>query len=206
MFLINKKFLKPTKHSRVLAILENLTADSCISQHDMAQNTDLSGAMVNKYLKELSTNGLIELKPINGKSYSYEVTAAGEEERGNLLGQYCAEIVQIYSALKRMIETKLETLQTSGCTNIALFGASETCEVTIAALKNMNFKIMAIVDNDLHKQGSLFHGHIIHSPKILAALDLHAVVITSFGRQQEIFDQLRIMTEKIKKPLQIIRL
>jgi predicted transcriptional regulator len=206
LFLINKKFLKPTKHSRVLAILENLNADSCTSQHDMAKHTDLSGAMINKYLKELSTNGLIELKPLNGKSYSYEVTAGGEEQRAGLLGQYCAEIVQIYSALKKMIAAKLATLQAAGCTNLALFGASETCEVTIATLTNMDFRIMAIVDNDVQKQGTLFHGHIIHPPKILAAFDLHAVIITSFGRQQEIYEQLQTLVEKTNKPLQIIRL
>ena len=206
MFLIDKKFLKPTKQARVLAILENLKADSCISQHDMAKNTDLSDAMINKYLKELNTQGLIDLRPLNGKSYSYEVTAGGEEQRAGLLGQYCAEIVQIYSALKRMIEAKLLTLQAEGCSNLALFGASETCEVTLAALKNLEFKIMAIVDNDVRKQGTMFHGHIIHSPMIISALDLHAVVITSFGWQQEIYDQLQSLTKKHNKPMQIIRL
>lgn len=206
MFLINKKFLKPTKHSRVLAILENLTSDSCVTQKEMANNTDLSGAMVNNYLKELSSKGIVELRPINGKSYSYEVTADGEEQRARLLGQYCAEIVQIYSALKKMIEAKLVSLQATGCVNIALFGASETCEVTIATLKNMKFRIMAIVDNDIQKQGTLFLGHVIHPPKILEALDLHAVIITSFGRQQEIYEQLQSLIEKTAKPLQIIRL
>jgi predicted transcriptional regulator len=206
LFLINKKFVKPTKDSRILAMLENLNINSCISQYDLAQKTELSGAMINVYLKELSAKGLIEQKPLNGKSYSYEITANGEAQRSSMLGEYCAEIVQVYSTLKRSIQAKLCALQTVSCKNIALFGASETCEVTIATLKNMHFRIMAIVDNDLEKQGTLFLGHVIYPPKILEALDLHAIIITSFGRQQEIYEQLQILLEKNVNPLQIIRL
>lgn len=206
MFLVDKHFLKPTKKSRILAILENLSIDSSISQSDMGHNTCLSGAMVNTYLKELKSKGSIELKPINGKSFKYDLTPAGEDQRCQYLGQYCAEIVQIYSALKKMIYEKLESLQSQGCVKLILFGASETCEVTISALKNLDCRILAIVDNDVNKQGEVFHGHVIYPPLILENISYHAVVITSFGRQAEIYDQLKMLSQKKKDQFQIIRL
>lgn len=206
MILIEKEFLKPTKKSRTLAILENLSLDSDVSQNDLSQDILLSSAMVNKYIKELREDGLIEFQPLDGKSIRYELTAAGQERRHHLLGQYCAEIVQIYTALKHMIATRLAPLQASRASNLVLFGASETCEVTISALKNLELRILAIVDNDREKQGRLFHGHVVYPPQVMENIPFDAVVITSFGRQDEIYRQLLEFAQFRSTPLQIIRL
>lgn len=191
MFLINKLFFKPSRESRRLAILENLRAEPGQSQSDLGQKTALSGAMVNKYLHECQQQGLLELQPVNGKSFRYELTRRGEEERQALLGQYLSEIVQVYSALKGNIRDKLAHLKASGVKSLVLFGASETCEVVLAALRNNSFRIVAIVDNDHAKHGQPFHQHVISHPAILEQIEFDAVVVTTFARQTEIIDQLQ---------------
>lgn len=201
---LHKRFFKPGKDSRVLSILESVHACSRVSQSELGQQASLSGAMINKYIKDLQDKGLLTLTPVNGKSYSYGLTTHGEQTRQLLLGQFCAEIVQIYSALKEGIRAKLTALAEQGQTSLILFGASETCEVVLAALEGTHFRVVAISDNDPAKHGQSFHGHIVVPPQLIEKIPCQAVIITSFGRQEEIFRQISALAAS--KNLQIIRL
>jgi len=201
---LRKRFFRPGKDSRVLSILESVHACSRVSQNELGQQASLSGAMVNKYVRELQDQGFLNLTPVNGKSYAYGLTGQGEKTRRDLLGQFCAEIVQIYSALKEGIRSKLADLETKGHTSLILFGASETCEVVLAAIEGTNFRVVAITDNDPAKHGQSFHGHIVVPPQLIEKIPCQAVIITSFGRQEEIFRQLSALAAS--KNLQIIRL
>lgn len=201
---LRKRFFRPGKDSRVLSILESVHSRSRVSQNELGQQASLSGAMVNKYVKELQDRGFLRLTPVNGKAYAYGLTGQGEQTRRDLLGQFCAEIVQIYSALKEGIRAKLADLAAQGLTSLILFGASETCEVVLAAIEGTNFRVVAITDNDPAKHGQSFRGHVVVPPQLIEKIPCQAVIITSFGRQEEIFRQLSPLAAS--KNLQIIRL
>ncbi|MFW5488774.1 MAG: winged helix-turn-helix transcriptional regulator [Desulfovibrio sp.] len=181
-------FFKPGKDTRVLSLLEGIHTSGRTSQNELGTKADLSGAMVNKYIKDLQAGGLVNPIPINGKCFEYQLTAKGETARNQMMGQYCAEIVRIYSSLKQSLLSKFEDLHKNGATTLALFGASETCEIVYNALKDTNFRIATVVDNDPQKQGEPFFGHIIASPEVLAHIRCDAVIITSFGKQEEIYE------------------
>jgi DNA-binding MarR family transcriptional regulator len=202
--LVTQQFFKPSRELRILSILANLAQDEGQSQQALGKRTCMSGAMVNKYLKDLHAEGHITPVPVNGKCYSYELTASGESARRSLMGEYCGEIVRIYTGLKQMVMDKLGPLSGQGISKLALFGASETCEVVLSALFDSEYRIMAVCDNSPAKQGLLFHGHVVSPPQVLETVGVEAVVITSFGRQQEIFDQLTPMAERCS--FRIIRL
>ena len=191
MILIDKTFFKPSKDSRILAILENLHNDSGLSQNKLGLQCGISSAMANKYLKDLQAQGLLTPKPVNGKSFRYELTPEGEEKRRYLLGEYSAEIVQIYSRLKQTIREKLAELASQKIRTMALFGASETCEVVLSAIKDSPFRVIALVDNDPGKQGKSFNGHIVSPPVVLENLHFDAMLITTFSHQQEIIKQMQ---------------
>ncbi|MGE4297986.1 MAG: transcriptional regulator [Desulfovibrionaceae bacterium] len=204
MLLLDRDFLKPTKKLRALAIMESLALDNMLSQHRLSELSGMSNAMVNQYLKTLKDEALIAFEPINGKSFSYCLTGEGETVRRTYFETYCSEIVRSYSALKSMILNKLQMLEEKGRTGLVLFGASETCEVVLSAIKDTPFRIVAIVDNDPQKHGRTIHGHVIQPPVVLDNLACHAVVITSFGRQDEIHKQL--VTIYPGKEMEIVRL
>ena len=63
---------------------------------------------------------------------------------------------------------------------------------------------MALVDNDPVKAGKTLGGHIISPPVALDSLRPQAVVITSFGCQEEIHEQIRTLKEQHN--VEIIRL
>ena len=82
-------------------------------------------------------------------------------------------------------------IKVRGLTRLALFGASETCEIVLSALRDSGFSVVLLLDNDSNKYGTVFHGHVVSRPHVLEQVECDAVVITSFGRQHEIFEQLK---------------
>ncbi len=204
MLLTEKQFFKPSRDGRVLAILDYLHRDSGLSQNRLGQRTHLSGAMINQYLRGLQDEHLINFQPVNGKSYRYTLTSQGEQTRRSMFSAYASETVHIYTALKNLVLEKLKHLSKKDPSNLVLFGAAETCEVVLTALRDTDVRIVAIVDNDSKKHGEIFHGHVISPPEVLNSIHCQAVVITSFGKQDEIYAQLEPIAQK--KGLEIVRL
>ncbi|MFW5837582.1 MAG: winged helix-turn-helix transcriptional regulator [Desulfovibrionaceae bacterium] len=190
MISMQSDFFKPNKDARVLSILESVANNPSASQQRLGRGSGLSSAMVNHYLKTLQETGLIRFEPVNGKSFKYLLTSEGEQRRRCLFDTYSSEIVRVYTALKNAIMDRLAHLTQRGVNRLVLFGASETCEVTLSALMDTGLTVVAILDNDPNKHGKGFHGYIISSPAILESLDCQAIVVTSFGRRDEIIQQL----------------
>ncbi|MFP5223772.1 MAG: winged helix-turn-helix transcriptional regulator [Acidobacteriota bacterium] len=192
MFLVNKTYYRPSKAARYLAILDTLAQDSQVSQTELGRRANLSGAMVNQYLKEMAETNLIEFERVNGKSYRYLLTDEGEARRRTMFSSFSSETVQIYTALKAAIVHKLANLKSRSLVKLVLFGASETCEIVLQALRATGgFEVMALVDNDPAKAGKTLGGYVISPPVVLGSLRPQAVVITSYGCQEEIHGQLQ---------------
>jgi DNA-binding MarR family transcriptional regulator len=187
---LRKQYYAPSKETWVLALLDALSRDSDLTQRDLARRLGISGAVVNQHLRELQERGLIVFEARNGKSYRYVLTLEGERLRDEMVSRCSSEAIHIYTALKRHVRERLDWLRSRNISRIVMFGASETCEVVLSALSDMPLKVLALVDNDDAKHGTLFHGYVVSSPLILESVDCQAVLITSFGRQTEIREQL----------------
>ncbi len=203
MLITDGCYLKPSKSTRILAILDALSRDSSLSQFELGKQLNLSGAMVNQYLKHLQSDGLVEFLPVNGKSYRYSLTNEGQLSRRKMFSDYSSETVRLYTTIKDFVLEKLSVLRDQGKTKLALFGASETCEVVLSALRDSDFQVMILLDNDSRKQGQIFNGHVVSAPHVLDQVDCDAVVVTSFGKQAEIYEQIKPYSEK--RGFQIVR-
>ncbi len=187
---LDTQYFAPSRDTWVLAILDALCHDSGLSQRDLARKLGVSGAVVNQHLRELQERGLIRFEARNGKSYRYIPTPDGQALRADMARDFSSEAIRIYAALKRQVGERLHGLARDNIERIALFGASETCEVALSVLAGLPIKVLAVVDNDLDKQGGLFHGYVVSPPHVLEMVDCQAVLITSFGRRDEIRQQL----------------
>ena len=196
MLVYDGEYLKPSKDARVLAILEVLSRSSGQSQFELGKQLKLSGAMVNQYLNKLQEENMVNFLPVNGKSFRYELTEKGEASLRTMFLDYSSETIQFYSAVKGYLQQRLASVRAAGMKRLVLFGASETCEVFLSALLDTDFQILALCDNDKAKQGTKFHGHLVCSPVMLEQMDPDAVVVTSFGKQEEICRELQPLSEK----------
>lgn len=186
----NARFLRPSTEHRTLGILQALSVDPGVSQCKLGLRAGLSSARINGYLKDLKDQGLLTVNPLNAKKYEYLVTEAGERVRRELLGEYCAEVVRSYAALKDMVGERLKGLMARGVRNVALFGASATGEIVYQAMESTPLRVMAVVDSDPDKQGALFGNCVVLPPSVLVELGCEAVIIASFGKSDEIFETL----------------
>jgi len=195
----NSKFLTPAKTFRRLSVLLAIHDSPHTSQHKIGQSTHLSSSMVNNYIKEFQTEGIINVEGKTNRTQSYHLTTSGQKELITSLLSYSAEIIQLYSAAKREVGERLHALESEGIRTVCLFGAAETAEVVYAATKGTNLQVVALVDSDPGKQGKAFNGLMIQAPESLRDVTADAVVITSFARQEEIHRHIQeIAGQKIK--------
>lgn len=184
MLLNSETFFPPSKTSRTFAILQALSEDTCTTQKALAEKARISGAMVNQYIKDFQDRGWLMMSAINGKSYSYELTADGDRQRLLLQSQYLQELTEMYSGLKDRIQARLEPA-CNGSSSIAIFGVNELCDLIFAVLKNTTHShIRAIVDQDPGKQGRPYFDHIISPPEVLAVLAVDVIIVSSMHERQ----------------------
>ncbi|MFZ5758407.1 MAG: winged helix-turn-helix transcriptional regulator [Thermodesulfobacteriota bacterium] len=183
-------FLLPTKTFRRLTILLTIHHAPRISQHKIAQETHLSSSMVNSYIKLLTTKGLITVSSRNNRDCNYQLTPQGKNELASLLMSYSAEIVQFYAQAKNEISNRIKTLLNGRQQlRFVLFGASATCELAMRALENFpQVEIAGIVDSQPGKQGEQFNGFTVQKPNAITSIKPDCVLITSYAKQDEIYD------------------
>lgn len=187
----NSKFLTPTMKFRRLSVLLAIRNSPRISQHKIGEATHLSGSMVNNYIKAFQREKLIRVSGKTNRTQTYHLTPSGQDELMSSLLAYSAEIIQLYSAAKREVSERLHILEAEGIRRICLFGAAETAEVVYTATRGTKLNVIAVVDSDPAKQGMPFNGLTIRPPEALKDLETDAVVITSFGRQEEIYQHVK---------------
>jgi len=120
-----------------------------------------------------------------------------------MLIDYSTEIIQLYGAAKREVAERLNSLHSDGIHTLALFGAAETAEVVYTAIKDTPLTVIVVVDNDPKRQGKAFNGLIVQHPEVLKKIQVDAIVITSFGKQDEIFDYIE---QNFEENINVIKL
>ena len=191
-------FLMPTKRFRRLSVLLAIHNNPNVSQHKMAEISRLSSSMVNNYIKKFKEEGLLWVSGKTNRTQIYHLAPAGEQELISLLVKYSTEIIQFYGSAKRELTNRFCEMAAEGVSNVALFGAAETAEVVYAAIQDTSLTVTAVVDSDSKKQGKGFNGFRIEEPQELKNQSVDAILITSFARQDEIYDCVRaIVGDKV---------
>ena len=160
------------------------------SQHFIAQKSHLSSSMVNIYIKELRQAGLITVSGKTNRTTEYHLTSKGQKKLFQDFISFSSEAVQIYASVKREIIRLLKRYETKGIRTVVLYGASDTAEVVVSAIPHTRLVVIGIVDGDPSKQGHLFNGTLIQAPETISQIDPDAVLITSFARQDEIYNNI----------------
>ena len=175
-----------------MSILSTIHHHPHASQHKIASQTNLSSAMVNNYIRTLSQQGLINKESRNQRDFNYFLSKTGKKELMSLLTDYSAEIVQFYSGAKREISPRLaEILNGSSDARVVLHGASDTCEIVLQALLDFpETQMVGIVDSEPEKQGQILRGHTILAPDAILGSNANMVIITSFAKQNEIYESI----------------
>lgn len=190
------KFFKPTKDLRELFVLNYIDQDPSISQNKLAEKVGIVPSMANNYIRDLTSRGLVRMEGETNRSKKYFVTPKGKRHKMSLLIDSSAEIIQMYTSTKREFIEKLTSFYSEGLRRVVLFGAADTCEVVSTAIEDTSIEVVGIVDNDEKKLGLRFKEIIITSPAEIEGMNPDGVIITSFGHQEEIYQQINYLEDK----------
>ena len=192
---LHSDYLIPAKSHRYLSVLMAINTEPNSSQHRIGRNTGLSSSMVNNYIRSFQEEGLITVNGETNRNRSYHLTETGRHMLMGSLLEYSAEIVRLYGAVKREISDILNCFYNEGIRTVVLFGVAETAEVVFAAMKDTGLVTIGVVDSDPQKQGLFFNGLAIQPPEKIIEINPDAIVITSFGRQEEIHAHVQSLVE-----------
>ncbi len=195
-------FLQPTATYRELILLEEIGRNPNVTQTDLAKKAGIVPAMVNNYIKNFTRDGIVNVDGNKTRNVRYILTPDGERRKFDLLMSYVKETVTLYKNAKEGLKTKLNDLVEESIKTVVLYGAADTAELAFSAADEVGLDIVAVVDSNLKKQGTEFLGMIIESPDIIEELSPDAVLISSFGYQDQIYDDIKYLEEigiKVRK-------
>ena len=184
-------FFQPTSSLRELIILTEIEQDAEITQSKLAKKAAIVAAMVNKYIKQFVQSGYVRTDGTTNRDMTYFLTGKGYRRMMQLMQKYCNETISLYIKAKGEIKNRLRKVYDEGHRKIILYGAAETGEIALTAGDELGFDILAVVDSSLKKQGKSLGRKTIQGPDVIRKLKPEAIVISSFGQQKQIFDQIK---------------
>jgi DNA-binding MarR family transcriptional regulator len=186
----NLKFIIPNRIMRELLTLLHIDENSRISQHKLSKLIGVSSSMANTYIKDMSEAGWITVSGETNRTKKYFLTDLGKQKKNVFLHRFSRDIARMYSLAKKEFEKMLIEFYREGLTRVVFFGAADAGELVFNASLNLPIKILAIVDNDTGKHGKKFGELVVTSPKDIESYHPDGIIITTFGRVEEIYAEL----------------
>ena len=89
------RFFRPTKDAREMAVLAEIEKSATVSQRGLARAAGVSATMVNAYVDDLMSRGLLSVTGETNRTYRYILTAEGAARRAELAGAYALELASL---------------------------------------------------------------------------------------------------------------
>lgn len=170
-------------------ILNVIKENGNLSQGSISKKVNLATSMVNNYMKKLEVQGYITKRGTTNKNMSYELTEEGENRRLFHLISYTSEIVNLYKVTKQEFEQRIQRIIDKDIKTIIFYGAGETGEVLMHAIRNLNIQLLGFVDDDNFKVTKDFFGYKVYSHEDIELIKPDAILITSFTFADIIYEK-----------------
>jgi predicted transcriptional regulator len=185
------RFLKPSPELRELMILSHFEKKNSLSQSSIANYLGISVAMVNKYISRFIEDDILLMEGETNRKTKYILTVKGYERLRFLIHSYMIETVRLYKDAKREFSRKFEPLVKSNISKVIFYGAGETAEIAMTVASEIGLRVVAVIDQEKNKQGKTINGVLVVSPQMLSNIDFEAIIISSYGYFEEIYDKVK---------------
>jgi predicted transcriptional regulator len=179
-----------------LNILREVAANANITQAELARLCSLSVAMVNNYMKELCSNGLLEYHRKSTKNVTYHLTSSGSRHLEILQSELIDEMVGMFAAAKEQIRNRIVSQAPEALQRVVLFGSGHLAQLAFHALELIGASILGICNNDIEAIGSDFCGREVLSASQIRFLEPDAVIVADSLRTEEICRSLEFLADK----------
>ena len=146
---MNYKDLK--NNDRTLGVLSAVEADSRVTKRSLAIELGIALGLTNSYLKKCIEKGLVKIKQVPAKRYSYYLTPRGFSEKSRLTAEYFKTSFSFYRRAKSDLTNIMLICSKNNMLNIILSDQSELAEIAIIISFNTNINIVGIIGKSSNK-------------------------------------------------------
>ncbi len=182
---------------RALQILDELSNNDSLTQRDLSSRLGIALGLVNSYMKNLVAKGLITMKAIPPKRYTYYLTPKGFTEKTRLAYDLLQDYTRIYREAKNNYRKLFHELERTGVKRVLFAGADEVAEFAYIVLQETGLELAGVVDPD--KYGEMFFGRQIYPLSGLQSMKYDSIVVTSYLRRTYLHRELLSSGVKKKK-------
>jgi DNA-binding MarR family transcriptional regulator len=93
------RMIKPSREVRQMAVLAEIARNSGVSQRGLARVAGVSATMVNAYIDDLLSRGLLDVTGETNRTYRYYITPAGRSHRQDLFREFSREVFELHERL-----------------------------------------------------------------------------------------------------------
>ena len=189
---MDNTIFKPTNEYKQMLILDAISTNSKVTQRFLASITNTSVAMVNSYLDDYESLGLIEKNVANSKVVRYLLTKKGSEQLKYLSVNYLKASIEVYNQAKKECIRYLNILKEHNIHNVLFYGAGKVCEMLLRVIKedDLDFNVLGIVDDDEKKIGTELYGIDIISISQIRFYKYDCIFVSSYNHKDEILENL----------------
>jgi predicted transcriptional regulator len=176
--------------------LKQIASNPEITQAELAQRCELSVAMVNNYMKELCSSGLLEYRRKSSKDISYHLTVAGREAADATQRELLQELVGFFADAKERVRRAILSQADGKLGRIVLYGTGDLAELVFHALESADVSIVGVCDDDPAVIGHDWCGREVLNPSQIRFVAPDSVIIATFVRTEEICISLRPLQDR----------
>lgn len=186
-----------------LNVLREIAADPNTKQAAVARRCHLSVAMVNNYMKELASLGLLEYRRKSSKTMTYHLTSLGGERLEELELELIQEMARMFSAAQDKIRDHILRQAGAQIRRAVLVGTDYLARLAFHALEAAGAIILGVCDKDDRKISCEFCGRQVLSLSQIRFMAPDVVVVTESNEPEEL---LRILGYLSDRGARVVRL
>jgi hypothetical protein len=214
MFIIEKEdflmtdngFFKLTPLYKEFILLDMIEKNSNITQRTMSNTLGVALSMINSYLDDYESNGFITRDYKLIKSVEYNITPKGIERKKLLNISYLKASQKVFNSAKENIVMFLNQIIDKGFKNILLYGAGEVAEILLNVIyteTNIGLKVLAVVDDDINKQGNKILDTIIISKNDISKIKHDGLLISTIQSKNQIMKNIKEINYDLSKVISL---
>jgi len=187
---------------RELKVLEELSANSSITQRHLALKLEVALGLANLMMHRLVKKGYIKVVNIQSNRIKYLLTPHGLSEKTRLTYEYLEYSLHLYRSVRRVLKEALEPVAETGRKAIVLLGVGEIAEIIFLTLKELNMDLVAVADDRL-KGGSFLGVPVLGLEEIASCTFDFAIVSVLRNDSEDYSQRLKVLGVEEEKIMRI---
>lgn len=133
------------KDEIVLGVLDVVEKDAAVTQRSVASELGIAVGLANAYLKRCVRKGLIRVRQIPPRRYSYYLTPQGFAEKSRLTASYLAHSFSFFRQARSQCAALFTAAAGRGQRRLALIGHGDLAEIASLVVREYPLEIVGIV-------------------------------------------------------------